>query len=1171
MLMKRLFRRFRHPSRRDSKRPTQFHRARLRFETLERRDLLAVELGFTPLVGGAIGSYAGVGFQENYVASFEASVNGQPDPTLSDFQSQIQWGDGGSSTGDLVYEGNNGSFADFTVKGSHIYNQSGTNIPITVQITGPGGTSISGSPTNATVTPMPSGIPGTAPPQGSYVQAEDVQLGFTTVVGGTIDSYTGVGFQENPVASFEAKVIGQPDSTLSDFRAQINWGDDNTWTTGELVYEGNNGSFADFTVKGSHVYTQSNQNIPIVVYITGPDGTSVSYSPTNASVTPMPSGIPGTAPPQGSYVQAEDVGLGFTTLVGGAFGSYAGVGFQENPVASFGTQLKGQPDPTLSDFHAQINWGDDNTWSTGDLVYEGNNGSFADFIVKGSHVYTESKQSIPIVVYITGPDGTSISYSQTNASVTPMPSGIPGTVPPQGSYVHAEEVQMEGTALVGGTIDSTVGVGFQENPVASFQALVNGQPDTNPGDFHAQINWGDDNTWTPGDLIYGTSGNFAGFTVMGSHVYEQPIQNIPIVVYITGPDGTSISGNPVNASVQANPNPYLVGNLSMSVWTAGQPNTFNLTAEGGSGGYNSLQASGLPPGLGAALTGNTVTISGTPSQSGTFSNITISVQDSNHDTGSGTYSVTVNPASNLQISPATLPNDPGGQPYTATLTAIGGSGQYTFSLAAGSLPPGVTLISGDEISGTPTATGTFHFTIQASDNSVSGLTGSQSYTVTVQPVAPTTASTEVLGVGQPGFWSSSSTTWTTNSQGFDGGSLTSSTANGSEQSQAAWWFEIPAGVYEIDMTWTAASNLTANLGLDLYDGVGNWIGQIPVNERVTPSDFSYLGANWKRLGSIKLTNNIFHISTWNSATDGAIAIGAIRLRAAPTVDDSDVAGSGKYYPTAQSGTFATSGSWTASSQGAYGGSHTSSSSAGSGSSIATWTMPVTPGSYEVDVTWAAAASLSANAAYNIYDGTTKLGSVSVNQETAPADFTDNGVAWKSLGSFTVTGTKLTVTLANTAADGQVSADAIRLLPSYQPTELAKNGYPGAWTNSEWTTLNAGLFGDSLLSNSPNGSEQSQAAWWFPCQPGTYEVDVTWQPGSTYSQKVGFDVYNALTYISTGVVNERNAPSGVTDQGVVWQSLGVFTMTSNVLHVSIWNSETDGAINVDGVRIVPVSA
>ena len=54
------------------------------------------------------------------------------------------------------------------------------------------------------------------------------------------------------------------------------------------------------------------------------------------------------------------------------------------------------------------------------------------------------------------------------------------------------------------------------------------------------------------------------------------------------------------------------------------------------------------------------------------------------------------------------------------------------------------------------------------------------------------------------------------------------------------------------------------------------------------------------------------------------------------------------------------------------------------------------------------------------------------------------------------------------------------------------------------------------------------------------------------------------------MNEQNAPVGPTDQGVMWQSLGIFTMTSNVLHVSTWNSPTDGAICVNGIRIIPVS-
>ena len=195
---------------------------------------------------------------------------------------------------------------------------------------------------------------------------------------------------------------------------------------------------------------------------------------------------------------------------------------------------------------------------------------------------------------------------------------------------------------------------------------------------------------------------------------------------------------------------------------------------------------------------------------------------------------------------------------------------------------------------------------------------------------------------------------------------------------------MPAGVYEIDMTWTAASNLTTQLGLDLYDGVGNWIGQIPVNEQVAPSDFSEQGVQWKRLGSIDITSNIFHISTWNSPTDGAIDIDAIRLRAAPTIDDGDVAGSLEVLSRRPERRVRHHRQLDRQHQGAYGGSQTSSSTAGSGSSIATWTMPVTPGSYEVDATWAAGSGLSPIATYNIYDGSTSWARSRVNQTRPPA-------------------------------------------------------------------------------------------------------------------------------------------------------------------------------------------
>ena len=51
--------------------------------------------------------------------------------------------------------------------------------------------------------------------------------------------------------------------------------------------------------------------------------------------------------------------------------------------------------------------------------------------------------------------------------------------------------------------------------------------------------------------------------------------------------------------------------------------------------------------------------------------------------------------------------------------------------------------------------------------------------------------------------------------------------------------------------------------------------------------------------------------------------------------------------------------------------------------------------------------------------------VAVNQQLVPGTFTDQGVGWSTLGTFSVSGGTLTVSLSNNA-NGYVIADAIRI-------------------------------------------------------------------------------------------------------------------------------------------------
>lgn len=79
--------------------------------------------------------------------------------------------------------------------------------------------------------------------------------------------------------------------------------------------------------------------------------------------------------------------------------------------------------------------------------------------------------------------------------------------------------------------------------------------------------------------------------------------------------------------------------------------------------------------------------------------------------------------------PASLADGAAGKAYSQTLTATGGTAPYTFSVTAGSLPTGLTLAPTGTLSGTPSASGSFSFTVTVKDGQQ--FTASQAYSVTV--------------------------------------------------------------------------------------------------------------------------------------------------------------------------------------------------------------------------------------------------------------------------------------------------------------------------------------------------------------------------------------------------------------------------------------------------------
>jgi hypothetical protein len=245
-------------------------------------------------------------------------------------------------------------------------------------------------------------------------------------------------------------------------------------------------------------------------------------------------------------------------------------------------------------------------------------------------------------------------------------------------------------------------------------------------------------------IVTGTNVTFTGTpTTVGS------FNNVQLTVQDAA--GATASGT---FSITINPAPTL-GSLSQTQWTVNQfgySDTIGIT--GGTGAFSNLTATDLPSGLSATLSGNTITLSGTPTASGTFNNINVSVMDAAGATASSTFSITVNAAptlGSLTISQWTL----GQSGYTGAIPLSGGTGALVVSAQA-NLPPGlIAIVTGTNVtfSGTPTSVGTFN-SVQLTVQDATGASSTGTFSITIN-AAPTLGSLSV-------------TQWTVNQAGYSG-------------------------------------------------------------------------------------------------------------------------------------------------------------------------------------------------------------------------------------------------------------------------------------------------------------------------------------------------------------------------------------------------------------------
>lgn len=285
--------------------------------------------------------------------------------------------------------------------------------------------------------------------------------------------------------------------------------------------------------------------------------------------------------------------------------------------------------------------------------------------------------------------------------------------------------------------------------------------------------------------------------------------------------------------------------------------------------------------------------------------------------------------------------------------------------------------------------------------------------------------------------------------------------------------------------------------------------------------------------------------------------------------------------------FSTTGNWiTYANQGLDDNIHYA--AAGSGAA-AQWSTPVTPGRYEIAVTWFPFYNRATDAPFTVLSEGTRLGSVLVNQKLPPADLTERGVGWKTLGTFDVRGSNLTVQLANEANE-YVIADGVRLLrvgdlpadptdpvgptdptnptDPVSPTgptqvEVIDNRDVRFKTVGDWFPYGAQGF-DGNIQYAATGSG-AKARWTATVAPGEYRVSATWYPDANRATDAPFTVLDGNAPLGAMRVNQELSPAEADAQGIRWQPLGTYRIAGNQLVVELSNDANEYVI-ADAIRL-----
>ena len=204
----------------------------------------------------------------------------------------------------------------------------------------------------------------------------------------------------------------------------------------------------------------------------------------------------------------------------------------------------------------------------------------------------------------------------------------------------------------------------------------------------------------------------------------------------SAPQSLTLMVNPALTITTSNPLPPTESSLSYSI---------TLTTAGGAGSVT-WSGTNLPTWLSLSAAG---VLSGTAPAvpSATPYSFTVSATDSVVGPASKALSVTVYPAVAIATT-SPLPPWTVNRPYAQTIAATAGLSPYTFADAGATLPAWLAITAAGALTGTPSASGTFNFSLRVTDGL--GGTATKAFALTINPApSVTTTSLPATTSGRP--------------------------------------------------------------------------------------------------------------------------------------------------------------------------------------------------------------------------------------------------------------------------------------------------------------------------------------------------------------------------------------------------------------------------------------